>query len=55
MSNDELHYCERYQEILNKCHHDSFLNHLPENLQSQTEDEMSKIKGCLTKCGSPAA
>lgn len=42
MSTAELQYCERYQEIVSKCHHDSFLAKLPENLQSLTENEMSK-------------
>lgn len=60
LSEDEIGYCERfvnyrnhhlisfrYQEIVTKCHNDSFLNSLPEEKRSLTDDEMSNIPSLM--------
>ncbi|KAJ3252440.1 GINS complex subunit [Boothiomyces macroporosus] len=41
MSSDEIVYAERFSEMVEKYHHDSFLKELPPHLQSLKDPEMS--------------
>lgn len=40
LSDSELGYCERYVEMLEKCHHESFLCNLQDDQQGLREQEM---------------